>query len=412
MVPLFSVYLQQIQNEARGKETAGNGVKLTLLMIEAQQGGRRMSLRDKRIAVIGVGGVGGYLSGMLLQQFPHVTLVARGERGRAIKERGLVLHSGYKGEKTGRPERVVSEVRLLEPQDYIFICVKNYSLEVVCRDLAASGAVADETVIIPVMNGVDAADRVRDLLRLEESGSDPDRPGESANAAGLTAEGRGAECRPGEGGSTLCTEEGAGGSASRKAVVVDSLIYIVSFSRPDFSIEQQGKFANLRIGIQNADARQQEKVAEVSRILSEADIDHETAADIRREVWKKYILNCAYNVETAYYDDPIGRLRDDPVKAKEYEQLVREACATAEAEGIGIPQDHAETVIRKFYNDYGDDATSSLQRDVHAGRQSELETFSGYLVREARRLGVPVPVSERMYEGLREKERTAAGGIS
>ncbi len=313
-----------------------------------------MNLQDKRIAVIGVGGVGGFLTGMLVQKFPHVTVVAREERGRSIRERGLVLHSEYKGEKTGRPEYVTEAVRLLGPQDYIFICVKNYSLEEVCRDLAGSGAVTDETVIIPVMNGVDAGGRVRELLR--------------------------------------------------NAVVVDSLIYIVSFARPDYSIEQQGKFADLRIGIRNADAGQQEKVAEVSRILSEADVDHETAADIRCEIWKKYILNCAYNVETAYYDNTIGQLRGDPKKAKQYEQLVREACAVARAEGIGVPEDHADTVIRKFYNDYGDDATSSLQRDVRAGRQSELETFSGYLVREAKRLGVPVPVSERMYAGLKEKE--------
>ena len=356
-----------------------------------------MVLREKKIAVIGVGGVGGYLAGMLLQKFPHVTLVARGERGRAITERGLVLYSEYKGEKTGRPEHVVDAVRFLEPQDYIFICVKNYSLEEVCRDLAGSGAVTDETVIIPVMNGVDAGDRVRELLRLGESGIAASRPDDAGTDAAFRSDD---------------AETGAALTLPRKAVVVDSLIYIVSFARPDYSIEQQGQFANLRIGIRNADTRQQEKVAEVSGILSEADIDHETAADIRCEIWKKYILNCAYNVETAYYDDTIGQLRGDPAKAQQYEQLVREACAVARAEGIGIPEDHADAVIRKFYNDYGDDATSSLQRDVRAGRRSELETFSGYLVREARRLEVSVPVSEKMYEGLKEKEITAISEIS
>ncbi len=354
-----------------------------------------MTLRDKRIAIIGVGGVGGFLAGMLVQKFPHVTLVARGERGRAIRERGLILHSEYKGEKTGRPEHVVGAVRLLEPQDYIFICVKNYSLEEVCRDLAGSGAVTDETVIIPVMNGVDAGDRVREFLKLGENGTGASQS--EAAEADIT-------CRPDD------AETGAAPVLPLGAEVVDSLIYIVSFALPDYSIEQQGNYANLRIGIQNADARQKEKVAEVSGILSEADIDHETADDIRCEIWKKYTLNCAFNVETAYYDNAIGRLRDDLKKAKQYEQLVREACAVARAEGIGIPEDHADTVIRKFYNDYGDDATSSLQRDVRAGRQSELETFSGYLVREAKRLGVPVPVSERMYAGLKEKAVNATGG--
>jgi 2-dehydropantoate 2-reductase len=48
-------------------------------------------------------------------------------------------------------------------------------------------------------------------------------------------------------------------------------------------------------------------------------------------------------------------------------------------------------------------ATSSLKRDMEAGRQSELETFSGYVVREASKKGVEVPVSIRYYESMRKK---------
>ena len=52
---------------------------------------------------------------------------------------------------------------------------------------------------------------------------------------------------------------------------------------------------------------------------------------------------------------------------------------------------------------YRKDATSSLQRDLAAGRPAEIDTFSGYLVREAKRLGVAVPVSEKMYGLLQER---------
>ncbi len=360
-----------------------------------------MDMRDKKIAVIGVGGVGGYLAGMLLQAFPHVTLAARGERGRSIEEHGLVLHSEYKGEKVGRPEKVVSSAEFLEPQDYIFVCVKNYSLEGACREMA--DAVTDETVIIPVMNGVDAGDRVRELLNLSEADAGGVCHREDAEPdAGSVCHREDVEPDAGEARHQADAGD-MGLTPGRKATVVDSLIYIVSFARPDYSIEQQGQFANLRIGIQNADERQKEKVEEVSRILTMADIDYKVAEDIRREIWKKYILNCAYNVATAYYDNTIGQLRTDPEKAKLYEQLIREACEVARAKGVGVPESHVDTVIRKFYNDYGDDATSSLQRDIRDGKPSELETFSGYLVREAGRLGIRIPASERMYEGLKEK---------
>lgn len=320
------------------------------------------TLTDKRVAVVGVGGVGGYLAGMLGQVCPHLTLAARGGRKESLQRNGLILHSDYKGELTAVPEQVV-ETKDLKEQDFIFICVKNYSLEEVCRELAP--AVTDETVIIPVMNGVNPGERVRSYL------------------------GRG--------------------------TVVDSLIYIVAFANEDYSITQQGDFARLCIGIKDAAVPQeneaavyqkkaapQEKAAETAALLTAADIDCEVAADIEVEIWRKYILNCAYNVETAFYDNTIGQLRRDEKKAKEYEELVNEAYQVGLAKGVAIRQEHIDAIIHRFYYELADDATSSLQRDIRAGRRSEVDVFGGYIVREAERHGIPVPVSLKMYEKLRE----------
>lgn len=335
------------------------------------------TLTDKRVAVVGVGGVGGYLAGMLGQVCPHLTLAARGGRKESLQRNGLILHSDYKGELTAVPEQVV-EIKDLKEQDFIFICVKNYSLEEVCRELAPT--VTDETVIIPVMNGVNPGERVRSYL------------------------GRG--------------------------TVVDSLIYIVAFANEDYSITQQGDFARLCIGIKDAavpqedeadvcqmkaaraqengdtaclkNAAPQEKAAETAALLTAADIDCEVAADIEVEIWRKYILNCAYNVETAFYDNTIGQLRGDEKKAKEYEALVNEAYQVGLAKGVAIRQEHIDAIIHRFYYELADDATSSLQRDIRAGRRSEVDVFGGYIVREAERHGIPVPVSLKMYEKLRE----------
>ena len=176
-----------------------------------------------------------------------MTMVARGARGESIRENGLVLHSDYKGEIVAKPERVVP-VREMGQQDYIFICVKNYSLEDVCENIR--DMVTDDTVIIPVMNGVDPGEKIRSLI------------------------GRG--------------------------TVVDSLIYTVAFANADFSISQQDTFTWLCIGIKNADQGQQEKVTQVAEILKGADIDYKDDGDIEVEIWRKYILNCAFNVMTAF----------------------------------------------------------------------------------------------------------------
>ena len=310
-----------------------------------------MKTEDKKIAVIGIGGVGGYVAGMLAKAYPHVTMVARGARGESIRENGLVLHGDYKGEIVAKPERVVP-VREMGQQDYIFICVKNYSLEDVCENIR--DMVTDDTVIIPVMNGVDPGEKIRSLI------------------------GRG--------------------------TVVDSLIYTVAFANADFSISQQDTFTWLCIGIQNADQGQKEKVAQVAEILKGADIDYKDDGDIEVEIWRKYILNCAFNVMTAFYDNTIGVLRRDPVKAQQYETLVWEAASVGRAKGVALTDEHIQEVIHKFRHVHADNATSSLQRDFQiCKKQTELETFSGYIVQEAKRLGVSIPLSEEMYQGLKAK---------
>ena len=86
-----------------------------------------MNTEEKKIAVIGIGGVGGYIAGLLAKAYPHVTMVARGARQRASGKKGLVLHSDYKGEIVAKPERVVP-IQDMGQQDYIFyLCKKLFS---------------------------------------------------------------------------------------------------------------------------------------------------------------------------------------------------------------------------------------------------------------------------------------------
>lgn len=310
-------------------------------------------IKNAKIAVVGIGGVGGYLGAMLAANLPNVTLVARGARLTAIRENGLTLHSDRQGEVLARPAAVVTTAEL-EEQDYIFVCVKNYSLAATCAEIAH--AVGDDTVIIPVMNGVDPGERVR--------------------------------------------------AALPSATVIDSLIYVVAFANADYSITQQGKFDKIYIGKTNATETEKEHLAVVDAILSAGNIDHSIADDIEAAIWKKYILNCAYNVATAYYNLPIGALRSDKALAAEYEALVREAYAVSQAKGIHITPAEADKIINRFYTGYADDATSSLMRDVAAGKRAELDTFSGYIVREAEKYGIAAPVSQKMYAGLKEKAVT------
>ena len=87
---------------------------------------------------------------------------------------------------------------------------------------------------------------------------------------------------------------------------------------------------------------------------------------------------------------------------QEFLDLVSEAYEVAKAKGVAVLPEHKKEFFDRFRM-YRKDATSSLQRDLTAGRPAEIDTFSGYLVREAKRLGVAVPVSEKMYCLLQER---------
>lgn len=224
-----------------------------------------------RITVLGLGGVGGYVGALLADQYKNeeVTFVMRGERAARTREQGLLLKSDYRGTHLVHPAQVVESAEGLPVQDYVIVCVKNYSLEEVCRTL--SGCVDDHTIVIPIMNGADPGDRVRQYLG--------------------------------------------------KGLVLDSLIYIVAFRTPE-EIVQQGNFAKVFIGKKNPSEAEQEKIAKAAELMAAAGVDCFVADDIEAAIWRKYILNCAYNVSTAYYNSPIGPIRADKARAEEYEKLV------------------------------------------------------------------------------------------
>lgn len=308
--------------------------------------------KDTKITVAGIGGVGGYLGAMLARRYDHVTMVARGERKKTLETQGLHLHSEYNGEITVHPWNVVETGKeIQEKQDFVFICVKNYSLEEVCRDL--KGCVDEHTIVLPVMNGADPGERTREFL-----------PG----------------CQ-----------------------VVDAVIYITSFFNKDYSITQIGQYAKIQIGIQNGKEAEEEAVRCAGECMKEAGIDCQICENVEGAVWEKYIFNCGYNVITAYYMEMVDTLQESPRKCREFRTLMEEAYEVSQARKVRIRDNYLESEYQRFMRlDKG--STSSLKRDMEAGRQNELETFSGYLVSEAKRLGIPVPLSEKMYQGLLERK--------
>lgn len=297
---------------------------------------------DKRFCIAGIGGVGGYLGGSLAKTYEHIYFFARGGRRDHIKAEGLTVKSDVQGTFTARPEAVSDQACDLGVMDYILIAVKRYALEGLCAQIKPM--IGKDTVLIPVMNGVGVEAELHKYL-----------PG---------------------------------------VQVMEGLIYTISESLPDYSISQQGNFTNVYIG-------GHPMAAEVQRMFETAGVDCSVSQNITAAIWKKYILNCSYNMITAYYVDNIGGVRQRPEGLVQMRGLLDEACAVAAAMKIPVPEDLAEREYIRMKDKQDPEATSSLKRDVAAGKEGELDYFGGALITLGEACGVDVPVTRALYTALK-----------
>lgn len=299
-----------------------------------------------KIMVTGIGGVGGYLAGVLAYYYPEVTLIARKKRKESLLKNGLVLHSDFFGEHVLHPA-VTDDPASAGVQDIIFVCVKNYSLPAALT--AALPCIGPDTAVVLVQNGVDHRKKAQAIMH--------------------------------------------------QGKIVDSAIYITSSYLADYSIRQEGNFTFLYVGSQDKAAAKK-----VYEAINHPGITAILSDDIDVEIWRKYILNCAYNVLTAYYDTSIGGALNHPHGKEAYHTLLEEAYKVGKAAGVALPETTVEDQYNRIVKDTKDrEATSSLKRDLAAGHQSELDTFSGVLVRLAKKYHVDVPLSEKCYHALLQR---------
>ena len=273
---------------------------------------------SKKITVMGIGGVGGLLAGVLIRQYgDNVSLIARGARGEHLRTNGLTLHSDAYGDFTAMPAVVTSDPSQLPVQDLVLVCVKNDALEDAARQILP--IVGPNTVVLPVMNGVTAAKKLRQILPT--------------------------------------------------GIVLGCVIYTVSGAGRDFSITQQGKFTELTIGSQVADAAEQAKAEEAAALFMNAGIQCKAVEDVAVAIWTKYVLNCAYNVATARWGCTIGGIKADESRVEDCRGLLNESWKVGVLSGVALPEELPEKQLRRILKT-SDDSDSSLGRDFAAGARA------------------------------------------
>ena len=307
-----------------------------------------------KIAVVGIGGVGGYVGGKLAARFEdsdlvEVVLAARGANEQVIRENGLKLIT-TKGEQVVKPN-LAAAAQLGEP-DLLILCTKEYDLEESVASLKDS--IGSQTAILPLLNGVDTRERIARVL-----------PG---------------------------------------AEIWQGCIYIISALVSPGVVEESGNVCLVYFGDGKAE---NEKTPAVETLFREAGIDAHLTKDIEARIWEKFVFISALAASTSYLNARIGEIINNPENKNLLNDLLAEIKQLAKAKNIAISEDAVQQKIDGLRN-VPPGATSSMQRDFSRGHRAELQSLVGYVVAQARALNVPTPVYEKVYGELVKKLEQAA----
>lgn len=155
--------------------------------------------------------------------------------------------------------------------------------------------------------------------------------------------------------------------------------------------------------------RPDDAVRRLDALLTRAGVPHEVPVDMRRTLWWKFMANVGVNPTSALLDAEYGRFQGEDSPAREVMRAAqRELIAVANALGIALGE-HDLDEWQRTLDSLAPHGETSMLQDMRAARPTEIDIFSGEVVRLGRGLGIPTPVNEVLLNGVRARERIVAG---
>jgi 2-dehydropantoate 2-reductase len=297
------------------------------------------------IAVIGVGGMGGYFGGLLARAGHEVAFLARGATLAALRERGLAVQSALVGD-FALPVVATDDPMAVGAVDLVLFCVKSYDTDAAAALLPP--LVGPDTVVLSVQNGVDNEERLAAAVG----------PGPVLGAIAIVS----------------ATIEAPGVIAERGGTALL-------------------RFGELAGGVSP-------RAAHLQRALQGAGFAAEAHPDIRFQLWEKSIQICAFSGVTSLTRLPLGAILADPATCRLFVGVIEEGAAVARAGGVPFPADAGER-YRQVFTAFRPGLYGSMYHDLAAGRRMELEGLNGTVVRLGEARGVPIPLNFAVYAALR-----------
>ena len=303
-----------------------------------------------KIAILGIGAVGGYFGGLLAEKYLHsenveIIFIARERSAKIIKEKGLKIITPQ-NEKIVFPHLVSNDPKEIGKIDYLICCVKSYDLAESILQLKE--CIHPNTIILPLLNGVDAKSIIHSIL--------PD------------------------------------------AIVWDGCVYIISRLTEPGVITEGGKIHSLYFGSNEHPAA----LNDFLNLLKNAGIDVHLSDNIEETIWEKFVFISVVASITSYLNKAIGPVLENQEHKALTHRLLNELIAVATAAKIVLPKTIFEktmaTMERMPY-----ETTSSMHSDFLKGGKTEYRSLTEYVVKLGAAVNVKTPEYERIVSALKNK---------
>lgn len=298
----------------------------------------------RSIAVVGAGAVGSFFGAMLARCGHNVTLIGRAPHVQAIENHGLLLHMD------GRVQAVrlaaSTDLAATRSADLILFCVKSIDTEAVARQIAPM--LGEDALVLSLQNGVENAATIARHVR---------------------------------------------------QTVMPAVVYVATAMPEPGVVTHQGR-GDLVIGTLDAalaqDPGQRRILQGVVDLFSTAGVPVSVSPDVQGELWRKLMVNCAYNAISGLTQLPYGQMAALPAVVEMQRALVREVVAVAQADGQNLPLAAALEAIQGIARAMPAQLSSTAQ-DMARGKPTEIDHLNGFVARRGAELGIATPINQTLH---------------
>lgn len=314
--------------------------------------------------IIGAGGTGGILGFYMTKAGKDVTLIARNAHLEAMKKQGLSVQKMWTNETETIPvsaESMESYEAKGEKADVILVCVKKYSLDS-CIPFIQNIS-HKNTIVVPVLNVYGTGAYLQEKLP--------------------------------------------------KILVTDGCIYVSANIKQAGVLLQHGEILRVFFGVRekedlkklngqlDGEYKAERLLKKIAQDFKDSGIDGILSDNIKRDALTKFSYVSPIGTAGLYLHAVAGDFQREGEARELFKTLIREIVTLANAMGITFEEDLVERNL-KILSNLPEEATTSMQRDVMEGKQSEIDGLVYEVVRMAEKYGAEVPAYRRAAEKFRE----------